>query len=137
MDAYGASGLRLEGLPSPIASDFPSDPSTTCVAETTNLVAGASCVLACTFHPTSVGNYNETTNLQYSTEHNGSGYSLLGPSFIGTTISTQPTANVSPGSLIFGSVGVGVASAAQSVMLTNGVGATLSIASIASSGRCA
>ena len=103
-DAYGNSGLTLQGLPG--LRDFPQDPSTTCVAGATNLVAGANCVLAFTFSPTTPGNDNETDYIQYSTPHSSSGYSLLAPTFTGTAF----PANV-PGAPIIGIATAGNAAA--------------------------
>jgi trimeric autotransporter adhesin len=126
-DAYGANGLALQGLPG--LNDFPQDPSSTCVAGTTNLVAGASCVLGFTFSPTRAGNDSETGYIQYSTPHSSSGYSLLGPTFTGTAISQYAVSTLSASSLDFGNVGVGQ-SATQTVTVTDTGSATLHLNSI-------
>jgi hypothetical protein len=93
--------------------------------------------LAYTFQPASEGSYNEATSLQYSTEHNGSGYSLLGPYFTGTGIGVLPVATINPGSLTFGNVEAGSKSTVQTLTLTNDGATALSIASIATSGSTA
>jgi len=126
-DAYGANGLTLQGLPG--LNDFPQHPSSTCVAGTTNLVAGASCVLGFTFSPTRAGNDSETGYIQYSTPHASSGYSLLGPTFTGTAISQYPVSTLSQSSLDFGNVGVGQSST-LTFMVTNTGASTLHLTSI-------
>jgi sugar lactone lactonase YvrE len=145
-DAYGFNGLYLTNLPN--RTDFPQDPSTTCTTST-NLAAGASCVLAYSFHPASAGYDSEGDNLDYSTTHLNNGYSTTTyPTFTGAGVSQYAIISLSASgatpfsactgncALGFGSVGVGQ-SATLTLTVSNGGGAALNIASIALTGNVA
>jgi sugar lactone lactonase YvrE len=130
-DAYGFYGLYLTNLPN--LTRFPQDPSTTCTTST-DLAAGASCVLAYTFHPASAGYDSEGDYLDYSTTHLNNSYSTTTyPTFTGTGLSQNATISFSTTSLTFGSVSVGQNST-QTLTVTNSGGANLSLASIGLSG---
>jgi sugar lactone lactonase YvrE len=145
-DAYGFNGLYLTNLPN--RAHFPQDPSTTCTTST-DLAAGASCVLAYSFHPASAGYDSEGDNLDYSTTHLNNGYSTTTyPTFTGAGISQYAIISFSASGATpfsactgncafgFGSAGVGQ-SATLTLTVSNGGGAALNIASIALSGSAA
>ena len=127
LDEDGYSGLTIESIPN--RQDFPQASSTTCVAGTTSLAAGATCVLAYTFTPASAGNDSEGDYISYSTPHYNSTYSQLSPTFAGTAISQYPNISFSTTSLEFGNVGVG-RNATQTIIVSNLGAATLHLNSI-------
>jgi sugar lactone lactonase YvrE len=121
------SGLTLENLPS--LTDFPQAAPSTCVAGTTNLVAGASCVLAYSFRPPSIGPDSEVDGLFYSTPHYSTFPTLLDATFTGTGVSNLPAISFSSTSLQFGRVGLGQTST-ETLTVNNTGGGTLHLSSI-------
>ncbi|MHB8652806.1 MAG: SBBP repeat-containing protein [Terriglobia bacterium] len=92
----------------------------TCVG---NVAPGANCSLTVTFTPTVLG----TRTGQITVTDNAFG----SPRTINLTgTGTAPAVSLSPGSLNFGNQGVGIASSAQTITLTNAGNATLNITSI-------
>jgi ASPM-SPD-2-Hydin domain-containing protein/centrosomal CEP192-like protein/HYDIN/CFA65/VesB family protein len=94
-----------------------------------SLAAGSNCALNVTFTPSATG--TRSANLAVSDNSAGSPQTT---SLMGTGLSTNPVASLSPTSLTFTSQNVGTTSAAQSLTLSNSGGAALSISSITITG---
>jgi Abnormal spindle-like microcephaly-assoc'd, ASPM-SPD-2-Hydin len=114
----GGVTLSASGLPSGVTAGFSPNPTTT--TSTLTLTASATAALGtstATITGTS-GSLTATTTVSLTVTSGGGG----------------PTVTVSPTSLAWGNVVVGVTSAAKSVTLTNTGSTTLNISSIATSG---
>ena len=103
-------------------ADFAETPGT-CGA---TLAGGASCVVAITFHPTVGGSRQATLNINSNAFNSPNQVAVAG---VGTTPLT-----ISPGSLAFGSVNVGLASASQTIAIQNNQSVAAAITSLTFSG---
>jgi hypothetical protein len=93
-----------------------------------SVAAGSNCTISVTFSPTASGARMADVTVTDNAAGSPQSVSLTGT---GTTV---PDANLSPASLAFGSEPLGNATAAQTIALTNGGSAALSISSIALTG---
>ncbi|WP_161784324.1 choice-of-anchor D domain-containing protein [Aquabacterium sp. NJ1] len=110
-------------------SEFPITGGTCTTAAT--VAPGASCTVGIGFKPTAAGARSGSLTIT----NNGSG-SPLAVALSGTGIAANPVAQVSPGSLSFSQT-IGVASAAQTVAVSNTGTAALTLSSINLSGAAA
>jgi len=94
-----------------------------------SVAAGANCTISVTFKPSASG--AATAALSIADNVSGSPQIV---SLSGTGTSTAPAVSLSPASLAFGSLSVGIASTAQTTTLTNSGNAALNVTSIAVSG---
>ena len=94
-----------------------------------SVAAGSNCTISVTFSPTASGARMANVTVTDNAAGSPQSVSLTGT---GTTV---PDANLSPASLAFGSEPLGTITTAQSITLTNGGSAALSISSIAIAGR--
>jgi len=115
----GSVTLTVSGLPSGVTAGFSPNPTTSTTL--LSLTASASATVG-TVSLTITGVSGSLTN---TTPLSLTVYPITGPG---------PTASLSPTSLAFGKVAIGLTSAAKSVTVTNGGTATLNISSIATSG---
>jgi hypothetical protein len=99
----------------------------TCPASNSTLAAGANCTISVTFKPTSTG--SRTGSVSIADNAAGSPQSV---SLSGTGV--EPAVNLAPVSLTFTGQLITTTSSAQSVTLTNGGTAALTISSIAITG---
>ena len=104
------------------AADFAEAPGTC----GTTLAGGASCVVALTFHPTIGGSRQATLNINSNAFNSPHQVAVAG---VGTTPLT-----ISPGSLAFGSVNVGLASASQTIAIQNNQSVAAAITSLVFTG---
>lgn len=115
------SGITVTGTN---ASDF---------AETNNcassLATNSSCTISVTFTPGASGARSASVNLTDSAPGSPQTVSLSG-----TGVATAPVVSLNPTSLTFSSQTVGIASASQTITVTNGGSAALTINSIAITG---
>jgi hypothetical protein len=99
----------------------------------TSLAANASCTISVTFTPTSAGTPTGAITLTDNAAASPQAVSLTGTA----VAASVPVVSLSPSSLTFGSLTVGVTSAAQTVTLTNAGPGALTLSSIAASGNYA
>jgi len=109
----------------PNSGDFAE--TNTCPASNSTLAAGANCTISVTFKPTSTG--SRTGSVSIADNAAGSPQSV---SLSGTGV--EPAVNLAPVSLTFTGQLITTTSSAQSVTLTNGGTAALTISSIAITG---
>jgi sugar lactone lactonase YvrE len=130
------AGMQFTSLPG--NANFQVYPgTTTCSTGTTSLAPGATCTLGMVFDPVVVGNDATTLSTHVNAPSQSTNTSTAyNSAFAGTGISTLPYANLPSGPLSFGVVGVG-SGGTSTVVLSNGGGAALNIASIALSGNSA
>ena len=109
------------------ASDFAIAAGTTCTNGSTVAATNGTCAWNVTFKPTAIG--TRTASFTFTDDANPS------PQTVPLSGMTVPTATLSTnGPVAFGNQGVGTASAATKVTLTNSGGSTLHLATLAISG---
>jgi len=124
VSAIGLSGTNFTDFAFTFASNDP------CSALPATVLPGAFCTASVTFTPSTVG--GESATLTFTDNDRAVPGSTQTVSLSGTGVA--PIAKLSPSSLNFGSQLVGTTSAAPTVTLTNTGTATMTIASIVSSG---
>ena len=128
----GSASLNLTsiGMTGSNLSDFAIVPtgSNPCPVKSGSIAAGGSCTVAVQFSPQTGG--VKSANLSFADNASGSPQTVT---LSGTAIA-PPTIQVSPGGLNFLSQSVGIASASQSIALTNTSASSLSINGISITG---
>jgi hypothetical protein len=125
----GTAALNFSaiGVSGAAAADFS---ATGGCAVGTPVAAGGSCPLSLRFTPTTTGARGATLTIASDAANGAASVSLAGTGQAAAT----PQASLAPTSLAFGSVTVGSSSSVQTVTLTNGGSAALSITAIGASG---
>jgi len=117
----GTATLQITGITPPIAPF--SETSTSCSG---SLLPGKSCTISVTFSPTKTGDFKGSISIA----DNATG----SPQIVSLKGTGVPQAALSPNPLIFGLVGVGSTSTAETATLQNNLNTSLTITSIAASG---
>jgi hypothetical protein len=124
LTAAGSKPLNLTG--STVSGDFAlATTDTSCPYSGGTVAAGGTCTIDVTFTPTATGTRSGSVTISDDASSSPQSFSLTGRG-----VATGPVADVSPGSLTFGSQLVGTTSAAQPVTLSNTGNAALTVTSI-------
>ncbi len=121
---FTTGGISLTGANASAFSE-----TTTCIS---SLVVGGNCSITVKFKPTGAG--GDTATLSIADNASGAPQ-IVSLSGSGTSANGAPTIKLSANSLAFGNQTIGAASATQTVTVTNGGNASLTLSSITLSGQ--